>query len=318
MELEETSGTGKDKYLSTFREVTLESLRRINKLERRDEKPFELVEELSTINEKLYAIYERPFIRSLVTEKTAETGRNLHPLRVQRWLFSDLNPFMRPVRKIASNVKADRQPVSKDNPFYKLEKAWSEIISASLNEYRDLRDATSEAAFFQKFGPMITLGFSGDVKPSIQVEAKVDPRELPYVKEALSAIDQGGYPEAVARIGALVGQYAGAIPLDRLEMADKFVRSDKVLSKLSADQIRKLQSDAGVMILLEPQRTLEALPRLLTVDEDRERVLSTLKWGLSIEGIMPEQRDMINRIIDVINAGASQDKGTDTSRRKSS
>lgn len=318
MKLEETSGTGKDKYISTFREVSLENLRRLNKLERRDEKPFELVEELSVINEKIYAIYGRPLVRSLVNEKTAEMWRNLHPLRVQRWFFSDLNPFMKPFREMASTVKADRKPASKDNYFHKLEEAWSEIITASLNRYRDLRDATSEAAFFEKFGSMITLGFSGDVKPSIQVEAKVDPRELPYVKEALSAIDQGGYPEAVARVGALVGQYAGPIPLERLEMADSFVRSDKVLSKLSADQIRKLRSDAGVMLLLEPQRTLEALPHLLTVDEDRERVLSTLKSGLSMEGITPEQRDMVNRIIEVINTGASQGKTANNVRKKSS
>lgn len=312
MELEETSGTGKDKYLSTFREVSLENLRKINKLERRDEKPFELVEELSVINEKLYAIYGRPFVRSLVNEKTAEMERNLHPLRVQRWFFSDLNPFMRPVRKVASTVKAERKPVSKNNYFYKLEQAWSEIITATLNNYRDMRDAASEAAFFEKYGPMITLGFSGDVKPPIPVESHVDPRELPYVKEALSAIDQGGYPEAVARIGALVGQYADSIPLERLEMADSFVRSDKVLSKLSADQIRKLRSDAGVMLLMEPQRTLEALPRLLTAKEDRDRVLSTLSWGLSMEGITQEQRNMINKIIDVIKEEAVQGKAEDT------
>ena len=113
------------------------------------------------------------------------------------------------------------------------------MITASLNLYRDLRDAVSEAAFFQIFGSMIALGFSGDVKPSIQTEANVDPRELPYVKEALSAIDKGGYPEAVARIGALFGRYAEAIPLVRLELADEFVRSDEVLSKLSADQIQE-------------------------------------------------------------------------------
>jgi len=124
---------------------------------------------------------------------------------------------------------------------------------------------------------------------------------MPYVKEALSAIDQGGYPEAVARIGALVGRYAGPIPLDRLEMADEFVLSDKVLSKLSADQIRRLRSDAGVMVLLEPERTLDALPRLLTVDEDRERIVSILQWGLSMEGITPEQRAMILAIMDRLN-----------------
>ena len=52
------------------------------------------------------------------------------------------------------------------------------------------------------------------------------------------------------------------------------------------------------MVLLEPERTLDALPQLLTADEDRERVLSILKWGLSLEGILPEQRDMVLAIMD--------------------
>ena len=297
MELEETSGTGKDKYLSSFREVKLEDLRKLNRLERRDEKPFELVSEVSTMNEKAYTLYGRPLVRSMVNETTAEMGRTLHPLRAQRWFFSDMNPMMWPLPAMASTVKAGRKPLAKDNPFRRLEEAWSEMVTGSWNLFRDLRDAASEAAFFRIYGSMVTLGV-GSVKPAIEPDVKIDPRELPYVKDALSAIDQGGYPEAVARIGALVGRYAGPIPLDRLEMADEFVRSDKVLSKLSEDQIRRLRSDAGVMVLLEPERTLDALPSLLAGQEDRERVLSILKWGLSQEGITPDQRSMITAIVD--------------------
>ena len=56
MELEETSGKGKDHYLSTFREVKLEDMRKLNRLERRDEKPFEVVAEVSLMNEKAYTL----------------------------------------------------------------------------------------------------------------------------------------------------------------------------------------------------------------------------------------------------------------------
>ncbi len=297
MELEETSGTGKDKYLSTFREVRLEDMRKLNRLERRDEKPFELVSEVSLMNEKAYAFYGRPLVRNMVNETSAELGRTLHPLRAQRWSFSDTNPMMWPLPAMASAVKAGRKPLSKDNPFRSLEEAWSEMIAGAWNLFRDLRDAASEAAFFQIYGSMTTLG-AGSVKPGIQPDATVDPHELPYVKEALSAIDQGGYPEALARIGALVGRYAGSIPLYRLEAADNFVRSDKVLSKLSAEQIRSLRSEAGVMVLLEPERTLDALPRLLATAEERERVLSILKRGLSLEGITAEQHAMARTIMD--------------------
>lgn len=297
MELEETSGTGKDKYLSSFREVKLEEMRKLNRLERRDEKPFELVSEVSTMNEKAYALYGRPLVRSMVNETTAELGRTLHPLRAQRWSLSDMNPMMWPLPAMASTVRAGRKPLAKDNPFRSLEEAWSDMITGSWNLFRDLRDAASEAAFFRIYGSMVVLG-AGKVKPAIESDARIDPRDLTFVKEALSVIDRGGYPEAIARIGALVGRYAGPIPLSRLELADEFVRADKDLSKLSGDQIRSLRSDAGVMALLEPERTLDALPRLLAGDEDRERVMSILNWGLSQEGITTDQRAMIRAIID--------------------
>jgi pimeloyl-ACP methyl ester carboxylesterase len=305
MEIEETQGAGKDRYVSSFREVTLEEMRTLNKLERRDEKPFELVNEISVINEKAYAIYARPFVKRFVTEKTAELGRNMHPLRVQRWLFSDLNPLMWPLTAAASAVRSDRKPVKQDNPYRKMEGAVSEMMTASLNLCRDLRDAAVEASFFQIFGSMLALGASGDVKPVIEPEVRVDPRELPYVKEALAAVDKGGYPEAVARIGSLTARYAAPIPLYTLEKASELVRSDEILSKLTANQIRRIKSDAGVLALLEPEATLRALPTLLTNAEDRKRTLELLDWGFSLQGITREQRDMMKRIKELLQDKAA-------------
>jgi pimeloyl-ACP methyl ester carboxylesterase len=317
MELQETSGTGKDKYLSSFREVRLEDMRELNRLERKDEKPFEVVAEVSLLNEKAYSLFGRPIVKSMVNEKTAELGRNLHPLRVQRWLLSDLNPIMWPVGVMASKVEADRKPAPQDNPFRKLEEVGSEMITASWNFYRDMRDANSESAFFQIYGSMIALGETGDIKAGQQPEAKVNPRELPYVKEALAAIEKGGYPEAIARIGALVGEFAGPIPLYRLEMTEEFVRSDKVLSKLTEDQMRQLRSEAGVMVLLETERTLHALPKLLSKKEDRERVLEILEWGLTMEGLTKEQRDMIGKITAMLSEKKAGTVAGNSSEKKS-
>ena len=201
MELQETSGKGKDRYLSSFREVRLEDMRSLNRLERKDEKPFEVVAEVSQLNEKAYSLFGRPIVKSMVNEKTADLARNLHPLRAQRWFFSDFNPVMWPVAAMAQAVKAGRKPVEPGNPWNKLEAIGSEMITASWNLYRDLRDAASESAFFQIYGSMIALGAAGDVKPGQPVGKRPDSRELPFVKEALAAIDKGGYPEALARIG---------------------------------------------------------------------------------------------------------------------
>ena len=304
MELQETSGKGKDRYLSSFREVRLEDMRNLNRLERKDEKPFEVVAEVSLLNEKAYSLFGRPIVKSMVNEKTAELGRNLHSLRVQRWFFSDFNPVMWPVAAMASTVKGGRKPVEAGNPWHKLEAMGAEMITASWNFYRDMRDATSESLFFRIYGSMIALGASGDVKPAGPVEEKPDPREMPFAREALAQIEKGGYPEALARIGALLGQCAGPIPLHRLAMTDEFIKSDKVLSKISEDEARRLRSEAGVMVLLEPERTLSALPALLSGKEDRERTLQILEWGLSLEGITKEQRDMGNRIMELLKGGS--------------
>jgi hypothetical protein len=304
MELEQTSGKGKDKYVSTFREVSLEQVRRINRLGRKDEKPFEVVAEVSSMNEKAYTLLGRPMIKNMVNETTADMGRTLHPLRAQRWFFSDYNPMMWPLPALVSAVRADRRPASEKNIYRRLEEKWSEIISGSLDMYRDLRDAGRESLFYCLYGSMVAFGATGLKGQSIP-EPAVNPRDLPYVKEVLQSIDKGGYPEAVARIGALIGQYAGAIPLYRLEMADQFVRTDEILSKLSEDQIRRLRSEAGVMVLLEPERTLKALPLLLSNPDEREHVISLLQWGLTLEGLTREQREMGKTIIELLRKSES-------------
>jgi hypothetical protein len=316
MELQETSGKGKDKYLSSFREVTLEDQRDFNRLQRKDEKPFEVVAEVSLLNEKAYSLFGRPIVKSMVNEKTAELGRNLHSLRVQRWFFSDLNPIMWPVGEMASKVEADRKPASQDNPFRRLEEMGSEMITAFWNFYRDMRDAESEAKFFQIYGSMIALGASGDVKPGLQTVQQPDPRELPFVKEALTQIEKGGYPEAMARISSLVGRFAGTIPLLRLEAAEEILRSDKVLSKLTEDEKRHLRSEAEVMALLEPEFTLHALPKLLAKKEDRERAMSILDWAQTLEDLKKEQRDMIGKITAVLSEKETRAGAGNSSRKK--
>ena len=318
MELQETSGQGKDKYLSSFREVQLEDLRRLNRLERKDEKPFALVAEMSVLNEKAYALYGRPLVKAMVNETTAELGRTLHPLRVQHWSLSDLNPMMWPLSAMAAAARANRKPVSNENLFHRLEEAWSEMISGSWDLYRDLRDAACESAFFQIYGSMLALGISGDVKAGTAPEAKPDPRDLPFIQEVLARVDQGGYPEALARIGALVGRFAGAIPLTRLEKGEAVVRQDKVLSKLGEDEKRRINSEAGVMAMLEPEHTLRALPRLLSKKQERKRALALLEWGRKMEGATKEQLDMIDRIVDVIQAAPPKNRQTASRGRKSS
>ena len=152
--VEKKAGRKKDKYIAKFQKIRLEDLREFNRFNRMDEKPFELVDKLSAINEKKYVRYGRPLVKKFANKQTALIGSNFHPLRMQRWMLSDINPCMWPLQPMAQAVRKFRKPPMQDNPWYEFEGLISEGIAASLNLYRDLRDATYETIFYQIYGIM--------------------------------------------------------------------------------------------------------------------------------------------------------------------
>ncbi len=301
MSIRDVNDGGKVKYEVTLEEKSLEDLRQANEFQRKDETPFEVVESVSQMNEKAYTLFAQPFIRSMVNENVAQIGRIFHPLRWQCWAFSDLNPMMWPLSAMAQAVRDSRKPSAADNPFLAIQKMGSEAISAWLDLVRDLRDATQAALFFQIYGSMAAIGAT-ETKLEEGLETKVDPRELPFVKEALSAVNKGGYPEALARIGALVAKRGGRIQLQRLKLADEFVRSDKVLSKMSEDERHRIRNEQVIIVEFEPERALQTLPVLLANQADRERVLEILKKAESVADLTESEVEAIEEIRDMLSS----------------
>lgn len=308
MRIQEVNGEGKVKYEVTLEEKSLEDLRRANKYQRKDEIPFEVVDSVSQMNEKAYTLFARPFIRPMANENTAQLGRMFHPLRWQCWAFSDLNPMMWPLSTMAQAVKYGRKPTAADNPYLMIQKMGSKAVSAGLDLVRHLRDATLESLFFQIYGSMVAIG-AAETKWEEGVETKVDPRELPFVKEALSVINKGGYPEALARIGALVAKRGGTIQLHELKFADDFIRSDQVMSKMSEDEIRRIRNEQVIIVEFEPERALQALPKLLANQADRERVLEVMKKVASVFDLTESEIGAIEEIRDMLSPKQKRVRG---------
>ncbi len=63
-------------------------------------------------------------------------------------------------------------------------------------------------------------------------------------------------------------------------------------------------SEAGVLALLEPQRTMEALPHLLSNEKDRQRALSLLDWAMSLKDVSPLQISFANSLVELIKGAA--------------
>ena len=85
---------GQESYDVEFVEKRLEDVvANLNKYKRKDEKPFEVVAEVSDFNQRLRA-FRAAFRADAVERIHGQAGRDFHPMRFQRWAFSDINPWL--------------------------------------------------------------------------------------------------------------------------------------------------------------------------------------------------------------------------------
>jgi len=110
------------------------------------------VKRVSEINQGLYDTFASPLVRSTSSEAAARAIRALNPARLERTLFSDLNPWMHWVKAMAETVRENRRPAAADNPFVQAERHVSERIEQALDGFRDSRDAMYEGAFKAIYG----------------------------------------------------------------------------------------------------------------------------------------------------------------------
>jgi pimeloyl-ACP methyl ester carboxylesterase len=308
---EHQGADGKTGYEVDFHERRLEEIAaRFNRFNRDDEKPFEAVEAISQFNQRGYELFAQPLVQATSNEASARMLRTFHSLRVQHWAFSDLNPWMAWLGPAAQAVKANRRPTEPDQPLRQLEQIGAEMISASLDLYRGLRDAASEASFFSVYANMFALMLADKHEEAAAKAPRVEaaPREMPFVKEALAAIAQGGYAEAFARIGALLMRRGEPLPLARLETKDELAKDyADYVPRLAPDILRRTRGEQEIIVRYEPDQAVLSLPTLLGDPRDRVKLLTLLDKLVADPRIQagqpsPEQRSMLERIRGVLGS----------------
>ena len=318
MRIHETKGRdGKVVYDVDFMEQRLEDVAaRLNRLERNDEKPFEAVAAISEFNQRAYELFAQPFVQSLGNEVTARISRQFHPLRFQRWALSDFNPWLAWVGPAAQAVKAQRQAAAPDNPAIKVQKMMSEAISASLDYYRESRDATSEAAFFQTYGNVFSLYLADKHEADKRVmEGAAEPRDLPFVKEALASMAEGGYAEALARVGSLLALRGAPLPLARLALKHELTEEYReLLPDFVPDEWRRIRGEQDIIVRYEPEKAVATLPKLLAKPGDRERLVTLVRRLLADERMRrfeptTEQLAMIANIGETLDVAPVRSRG---------
>lgn len=301
---------GQPTYDVDFTEHRLEDLtRNFNRYKREDEKPFEAVSLISDFNQRAYELFAQPFVQQMSSEQSANMLRECHPLRFQRWAFSDQNPCLSWLAPAAQAVKAQRAQIDETHPLRRAEKTGSELISASLDGYRALRDATTEAMFFASYASMLGLHLADKHKlHKTAAEPVANPRDLPVVQAALSSISSGGYAQAIARITCLLTHSGVPLPLSELVQREELMESyAEYLPALPPEQWRRIDGEQHIITLYEQEQALHTLPNLLSSPADHDRLLALLdrlKADRRVHKLEPDlqQQEMYNRIRAVLGA----------------
>ena len=289
MKITERKGrNGALEYDVSFEERRLEDVAaQLNRFKRADEKPFESVAAVSEFNQRAYELFLQPLVQASSGEYAGKLRRQFHPLRLQRWGLSDLNPWLAWTAPAANMVRAQRQEADRDNAVRKIEKTASTAISASLDYYRAMRDAMSEAAFFLAYGNLFSLRIADKrLAEAGRGEGAVNPRELPFVQEALASIGEGGYPEALARVACLLARKGEPLLLSRLETKRELMTDYKdLLPAMPPDQWRRVRGEQEIIVRYAPDEALSTLPRLLRHEADRARLVTLAQKLLGDERV---------------------------------
>ncbi|WP_426608506.1 DUF3141 domain-containing protein [Bradyrhizobium sp. McL0616] len=254
---------------------TLDDIRAMGGNSPEDERRFAAAKRVSEINLAAYQKFVRPLIKGMVTPEMAEWAHNMHPLRLQYELFSSKNPYMATVKSLAEKADEERKPVSTDNPFLAFQEQMSKQIVHALDSWRDSQEALSEAIFLNVYG-----------SPALQAAVGIDPnsalsrpREMSAEHRAMlekrvadlkSRMGEGGLREAALRALLYVGSARGMVD-ERSVEALRQIRRDHGGARMTLPDFKMLVREQFFMLLLDRERALAAIPKMLPDDVNLRR-----------------------------------------------
>lgn len=231
-----------------------------------EDQDFATVDRVSRMNADLYKRFVRPAVRAMSTPQTAAALREMHPLRLQRSLLSDLNPFLWPLKPWADAVQRNRRKVEADNPYVRLEHTWSDWMEKTLNAYRDRRDANDERTFKAIYGANGLARMLPKMFPdpaSVKAEALTAEAKRELAASKLPAFDAGGAAAGMVRVVAAVLMVGGKVDRREFVAGANILKSSPHIPGMTLDRFRTLFAQQSALLRADEGRALAALPTLL-------------------------------------------------------
>ncbi|ANQ84922.1 hypothetical protein dqs_1884 [Azoarcus olearius] len=240
---------------------------------REDERAFHIVAAVSELNGRVYDLFVSPWVRQGASALSAWWMKELHPLRVQRRAWSDLNPWLWWV-PVARERMGEGPEVGEANPWLSWETALSDVVEAGFDTVRDVRDAMLETLFHSIYGALDALG-AGDRLAKARLFSAGGAEDVAAL--ALAAMTEGGVREAVVRMLLLLMKAGGSVRRETLAYVQSQLREAHVFQELDAEALRALLVMQSTIVAYDPARALETLPALLPTPELRADALRVLR-----------------------------------------
>ncbi|MGO9922168.1 MAG: DUF3141 domain-containing protein [Isosphaeraceae bacterium] len=288
----------RDTYTVRFETRTVDDIRALNPDRRRGEAIFSTVNQVSERNERLYESLYGPVVRALSGRVTAQLLRGLHPLRLRQYVVSDHNPSLVMLPLVAEQVRQHRHPASEDNAFLGLERVISKQIVGGLNYYRDLRDSWVEEMVKAAYGPLC-LGaiFPPEPPPEAQAEKTAGEQAKAELAALRGEFERGGFPEAVARMLIAVIKKRGAIDRRSFMIAHELSEHRGGQPELSEAELHALLAQQALLMQLDPEAALRALPGLLPSEADRERAVALVARVMMLEPALSDPGSPVAKML---------------------
>ena len=293
-------------YLVRFEERTVRDILALDD-GREDEAAFETVARISEINEGLYDTFVGPWVRLFANDATAEALRLTHPLRVERLMISDMNPMLWPLQAMAHAVREHRRPVAPDNPFVTTERAVSQQIEKSLDQYRDMRDRTQELLFKTIYNSPLVEALAGLRAP--YADARKPRARDEHAEQLLAARiaaikareEQGGFAEAVLRIMLAVTQAERMLDARGFRLAQRIKQEHPELRRIPRERMRAAAKEEAFMLRFDQERALAALPLMLPTEKERREAIEIVRRiGYADGEIRPEGEAVLQQIEHIL------------------
>jgi pimeloyl-ACP methyl ester carboxylesterase len=284
------------KYLFRLEPRELSDIRALGGNDVADDARFETVARVSEIGLGLYQNLLAPFVRSVVTEQSAAAVRAAHPNRLRFAAFSDRNPMMGQVKALADSVRQTRKPVSDDNPLLTMEKTVSNWITFCLETYGQLRDHMTEAMFLNTYGsPLLRaavgLGSGPVTSPHVERDLVREAREAESRAELERRFEVGGPAEAALRGLVYVGLADGTIDERGFTALKRIREAQPATRRMSLGRLKEILRDQYLLVRLDEERALAALPGMLGDDEKVRRAsLEAIRQILTARGGLSGER----------------------------